>query len=114
MLNQERASDPPRDDAARALAEARLIHQLCERFETAWRRGERPRAEDSLTELPGPPPSKLVAPFWIVKPRSTAPRVSPELKTTTDPARLPSMIVTAGPLSLATVMALPRNVRFSR
>ena len=60
MLNQERAPDPPRDDASLDLAEARLIHQFCERFEAAWRSGERPRVEDSLAELPGPPPPKLV------------------------------------------------------
>lgn len=56
MLNPE----PPPGSAAGDLAEARLIHQLCERFEAAWRSGERPRAEDSLAELPGPPSPKLV------------------------------------------------------
>lgn len=60
MLNQERAPGPSRGSAADELAEARLIHQLCERFEAGWRSGERPRAEDYLAESPGPPPPKLV------------------------------------------------------
>ena len=40
-------------------------------------------------------------------------RDSPDVNFTTDPARLPSMIVTAGPCSLATVIALPRKSMFS-
>lgn len=54
MLNQNRAPAPASD----ALAEARLIHQICERFEADWRSGgeARPRPEDCLAELEGPSP----------------------------------------------------------
>jgi len=57
MLKHERAPAPGSDD----LAEARLIHQVCERFEADWRRGGgvRPRAEDHLSGLQDPSP-KLV------------------------------------------------------
>lgn len=51
MLNHDRAPD----SAAADLAEARLVHQVCERFEAAWRAGgERPRAEDYLQRTPSP------------------------------------------------------------
>jgi len=58
MLNHERVSGSAADD----LAEARLIHRVCERFEAAWRTGGevRPRAEDHLAEVQGPPSPKLV------------------------------------------------------
>src|SRR5262245_22453629 len=32
--------------------EARLVDQLCRRFEDAWQRGERPRVEDYRAEVP--------------------------------------------------------------
>ena len=60
-----------------------------------------------------PPPLKLFAPLRTVNPSSTALRFSPEAKVTTEPARLPSMMVTSGPCSLATVIAFPRKVMFS-
>src|SRR5262249_13282064 len=60
-----------------------------------------------------PPPLKVLAPLRIVKPRRIAPRVSPEVNDTTDPAPLPSMIVAAGPCSAATITALPRKLMFS-
>lgn len=51
MTNRERAPGSAADD----LAEARLIHQVCERFEAAWRAGpNRPRAEDHLSGTPSP------------------------------------------------------------
>ena len=60
-----------------------------------------------------PPPLKLLAPLRTVNPANTALRVSPEANVTTEPARLPSMMVTAGPCSLTTVIALPRKLMFS-
>src|SRR5688572_14545902 len=60
-----------------------------------------------------PPPLKVVAPLRTVNPVSTALRFSAVPNVTTGPARLPSMMVTAGPCSLATVIALPRKSMFS-
>jgi serine/threonine-protein kinase len=37
-----------------SLLTARRINDSCERFEAAWRAGERPRIEDGLNEAPGP------------------------------------------------------------
>jgi hypothetical protein len=43
----------------------------------------------------------------MVNPLNVAARVSPDLNETTDPEYMPSMIVTSGPSSLATVMFFP-------
>ena len=60
-----------------------------------------------------PPPLNEFAPLRTVNPVSMALRFSPEANVTTDPARLPSMMVTSGPSSLATVIAFPRKLMFS-
>jgi hypothetical protein len=60
-----------------------------------------------------PPPLNEFAPLRTVNPSSTALRFSPAANVTTEPARLPSMIVTAGPCSLTTRIALPRKAMFS-
>ena len=60
-----------------------------------------------------PPPLKLFAPLRTVNPSNTALRFSPASNVTTEPARLPSMMVKAGPCSLTTVIAFPRKVMVS-
>jgi serine/threonine-protein kinase len=42
----------PRTDVADPLALARLVDQVCDRFETAWQEGQRPSLEDYLASLP--------------------------------------------------------------
>ena len=59
-------------------------------------------------QLPLPP-----RPFVIVNPLSTEFVPSLELNVTTEPAASPSMVVTAGPPELATVIALPMKSMFS-
>jgi hypothetical protein len=72
-----------------------------------------PRMLGAEFRMRTPPPLKLFAPLRTVNPSSTALRFSPDSNVTTDPARLPSMMVISGPCSLATVMAFPRKVMFS-
>ncbi|APW60804.1 serine/threonine-protein kinase [Paludisphaera borealis] len=47
-------------DASDALATARQVHRVCERFEAAWRSGPRPRIEDYLEGDEGPCRTRLV------------------------------------------------------
>jgi len=47
MLNGE-GQRPPGPESSDALATARRVHRICERFESAWRSGARPRIEDYL------------------------------------------------------------------
>lgn len=51
MLNHDRDQGPSAED----LAEARMIHHVCERFEKSWRSGARPRAEVYLADIHEPP-----------------------------------------------------------
>jgi hypothetical protein len=48
------------DSAALPLALTRQMAAACQRFESAWRAGHRPRIEDHLAGLPGPPRTMLL------------------------------------------------------
>lgn len=50
-MTTDRPEIPGPPQPATSLSQARRIHQACERFETAWRAGERPRVEDELEQL---------------------------------------------------------------
>jgi serine/threonine-protein kinase len=50
-----------RVDSSLSLEAARQIDALCDRFEAAWRSGDRPRAEHFLGALPAAPDAELLA-----------------------------------------------------
>src|SRR5262249_28734767 len=93
-------SDAPRKENA-SLAQQREIDQVCQRFEAAWKAGQRPRIEDYLREMPEPGRSALLRELILLE--ADYRRLAGETPRPEDYERFPDL----DPSGLAGVLAAP-------